>query len=64
MPGYRLFLLDRDGHITERIDIETDDEAEALRVADETAHDFEMELWQLTRVVKKYPAKFCKSATG
>ena len=64
MSGYRLYLLENDGHIKERIDMECADDAEAIQAADQIGHEFEMELWCLARVVKKYPARSRRSASG
>ncbi len=64
MSGYRLFLMDQDGHITERIDLDCDNEDEAREIADEGAHEIHMELWCLGRALKVYPGRFRRAGKG
>jgi hypothetical protein len=51
MPDYRIYLIGRDGHIQDRLDVVCEDEEEAMRVAKEVASGRKVELWQQARKV-------------
>lgn len=55
MRGYRLYLLDDRDHIRSAIDLECEDDADAIRCAETSLHA-PMELWQGARMVKKFDA--------
>jgi hypothetical protein len=55
MANYGLFYLNDQGHVCASASLTAVDDAEAQHCADEQ-HDGPMELWQLDRLVKKYPA--------
>jgi hypothetical protein len=49
MPQYRAYILDRDGHITERVDLTCKDEENAEERARSLASGHDVELWQEDR---------------
>jgi hypothetical protein len=61
MCGYRLYLLDDRDHITSAMDLECEDDAHAVRLA-ETSLNAPMELWQGARLVKRFDAIATRSA--
>ncbi len=64
MLGYRLFLMGRDGHIARPVEFECENDEEAVRLAEDHASEFPMELWERARVVKKFPGQPAKAAGG
>ena len=63
MRGYKLYLFDDKDHIRSAIDLECEDDAHAIRVA-EASPSARMELWQGARKVKKFRASSARRATG
>lgn len=57
MEGYRAYILGPDGHVQDRVDIECNDEAEAIRLTKQLANLHGVELWQLGRFVAKFTAR-------
>ena len=59
MADYRLYFLDSAGHIRKAVELECADEQEALALAEEhrrkRGHAHGMELWQLTRLIHRFP---------
>jgi hypothetical protein len=58
MPYYRLYLLDRSGSISHSIDFDAHDDHHAIEKAGAMDHGSgysAMELWHLSRVVKRWP---------
>lgn len=55
MPDYRVYLMGRDGHIIERIDLVCVDEGSARDKAEKLALRYEVELWELARRIEVYP---------
>ena len=56
MTDYRLYLLDIEGHIRRAVDLECEDDGEAVETARRQVKDAPMELWQGARVVRKFDA--------
>ena len=53
MDGYHVYVIGSDGHIVNRVDIHTDDEAEARRLARRIVEGLPVELWQSTRMIER-----------
>ena len=60
MREYRLYLLDDRDHIRSAVDLECEDDAQAIRLA-KTSTSAPMELWQGARKVKKIDAARTRS---
>jgi len=56
MAGYRLYFMDRAGHIRDAVDLECVDDDDAIRTAGGRADGRSMELWRRTRQVMVFPA--------
>lgn len=56
MEGYRAYILDPEGHVQNRVDLICEDEAEAIRLAQQLLDGFDVELWQLTRKIATFTA--------
>ena len=54
MVDYRLFYLDRKGHVCDALVLTCEDDAEAVTVFDLHSLDRPMELWHLDRCIKSY----------
>ena len=54
MEGYRAHVIGSDGHIVNRVDILTDDEAEARRLAIRVVERLPVELWQGARMIHRF----------
>ncbi|MBR0756084.1 hypothetical protein JQ604_28250 [Bradyrhizobium jicamae] len=54
MADYRVYVLDVSGHITDRLDLDCADDAEAVKVARRRLSDPDIEVWQGTRMVAKF----------
>jgi hypothetical protein len=54
MQGYRAYIIGRDGHIQNRVDLACEDEAEAKELAVRMANEYEVELWQLGRKIERF----------
>jgi hypothetical protein len=53
MRDYKLYLLDQNGHIQSAVDLQCEDDADAIQLA-ESLVDGPMELWEGARVVRKF----------
>jgi hypothetical protein len=51
---YKLYFLDPEGHIRQRVDIDCEDDERAIRTVAERATGEAMELWEGARLVKKF----------
>jgi hypothetical protein len=49
MPGYRAYLLDKEGHIVAYRPIEADSDAEAMEMAKQFVEGNDVEVWLLDR---------------
>ena len=56
MASYRIYYLDDQGHIAHAIEFVLESDAEARAAAEAQRDGRAMELWNLSRVVEKYPA--------
>jgi hypothetical protein len=54
MQGYRAYIIGRDGHIQNRVDLACENEAEAKKLAVQMANHYEVELWQLGRKIETF----------
>lgn len=54
MQGYRVFILGSDGHVQNRVDLDCQDEAEAIKQAEQLVDGHDVELWQLDRLIKAF----------
>jgi len=54
MSEYRLYYLDRDGHIQRAVELECAGDEQAIRFAREHLDQQGLELWQRDRVVAKF----------
>ncbi len=63
MCGYRLYLLDDKDHIRSATDLECEDDAQAIHLA-ETSLSAPMELWQGARLVKRFDVVETRRAIG
>jgi hypothetical protein len=52
---YRLYLLDAQGRVRERVDLECDDDDDAMRMAEARAEGRAAELWRRAVLVREYP---------
>ena len=57
MIGYRVYLIDSDGHIQQRIDLLCEDDERAKEQAKKLVDGHDVELWQLNRRVCEFKAK-------
>ena len=57
MIGYRVYLIDSDGHIQQRIDLQCEDDERAKEQAKKLVDGHDVELWQLNRRVCEFKAK-------
>lgn len=56
MNTYYLYHLHPNGRISGRDNLEAEDDAKAIALADRAGHGDAMELWQGSRKVKTFPA--------
>ena len=56
MQNYRAYFLDRDGHISNAIDMECTDDEQAKECAKKFLSDRNAELWQEDRLIAIYAA--------
>lgn len=54
MQGYRAYIIGRDGHIQNRVDLSCENDAEAKTAALELLNGYEVELWQLGRKIETF----------
>jgi hypothetical protein len=54
MKGYRAYIVDPDGHIENRVDLNCEDEEEAIRLAKQLVDEHDVELWQLDRKIQTF----------
>ena len=57
MPHYRTYLLDENGRVTNAVDMECTDEAQAKECAKKYLSGCGAELWQQDRLIATYPPK-------
>ena len=54
MADYHLYFFGSDGHIRRRMDLQCDDDEQAIQVVTEHISHGAMELWQADRLVKRF----------
>jgi hypothetical protein len=54
MPDYRAYIMGPDGHVQNRVELRCDDDAEAIRLAEQLVDDHDIELWQLDRHIETF----------
>jgi hypothetical protein len=54
MQDYRAYIMGSDGHVTNRVDLRCNDDAEATRLAKQLVDGYDVELWQLDRHVETF----------
>jgi len=56
VPAYRVFLIDRNGHISRPAEhIDCSDDQEAIEKAQRLVDGHDVELWDGVRLVKRFP---------
>lgn len=63
IQGYRAYLIGPDDHITKCVEVRTDDEAVALRLAASLADRATVELWQGARKIARFEPKAARPST-
>ena len=53
---YRLYFMDLAGHIRHALDLQCEDDAQAAREVEKHRNGQAMELWQASRLVRRYAA--------
>jgi hypothetical protein len=56
MPDYRAYIMGLDGHVQKRVDLQCNNDDEAIRLARELVNDYDVELWQLDRHIQTFKA--------
>ncbi|HEY2358196.1 MAG TPA: hypothetical protein VGH86_12165 [Phenylobacterium sp.] len=56
MPEYKLYLVDEDGHFVGAFDLTCPDDDAAIAIVKKRADPCATELWQLGRLVRRFPA--------
>jgi hypothetical protein len=64
MSEYRAFVLDRTGHIINRHDLHADSDQDALDLALILATRFDVEVWDLDRMVGRVAASIDRSVVN
>jgi hypothetical protein len=52
MPDYRAYIMGPDGLIQNRVDVQCNDDAEAIRLARQLVDGHDVELWQFDRYIE------------
>lgn len=52
---YRLYFLDAQGRLRARVDLECEDDGDAMRVAEARADGRAMELWRRAVLIREFP---------
>jgi hypothetical protein len=56
MSDFRAYVIGRDGHIIERIELDhCPDEREAKEKAKQLVDGHDVELWELARLIERFP---------
>jgi hypothetical protein len=58
MDEYRAYMIGRDGHIFNRVDIRCSDENEARRLAKVAVDGHAVELWQGDRFIERFEPEY------
>ncbi|BAL07322.1 MULTISPECIES: hypothetical protein [Bradyrhizobium] len=54
MADYRAYILSPDGHVQFRVDLDCPDEAQARAKAKLLVDGFDVELWELDRLIERF----------
>jgi hypothetical protein len=54
MQEYRAYIMGPDGHVQNRVDLERNDEDEAIGLAGQLVDGRAVELWQLDRLIRTF----------
>ncbi len=54
MRDYRLYFLDNSDHVRRAVDLQCEDDDHAIANAVEHAHPHARELWELSRLVRRF----------
>jgi hypothetical protein len=54
MPDYRAYIMGTDGHVQNRVDLQCDDDVEAIRLAKQLVDGHDVELWNLVRYIDTF----------
>ena len=54
MKDYRAYILGPDGHVQNRLDLQCDDDVEAIKLAKQLVGGCDVELWQLDRKIETF----------
>jgi len=56
MPDYRAYIMRPDGHVHYRVDLACKNEAEAKEQAGALVDGFDVELWELDKLIERFKA--------
>jgi hypothetical protein len=54
MAEYRAYILQLDGHVSYRVDLDCQDEAQAREKAKALVDGLDVELWELDRLIERF----------
>lgn len=54
MKDYRAYIMGPDGHVQNRVDLQCDDDVEAIKLAKQLVDDHDIELWRLDRKIETF----------
>ena len=57
MPEYRIYIIGSDGHFHSAVPLKCDDDAEAMKQAEQLVDGHDVELWQRDRKVAMFKRK-------
>jgi hypothetical protein len=57
MQGFSAYIMGRDGHVQNRVDLYAEDEEEAKQQAKQLVDGHDVELWQRARKIATFPHK-------
>jgi hypothetical protein len=62
MPEYRIYVVGRDGHFSNVKTVECDDDQKAAQEAAQVFDGHDVEIWEQSRFVARFPSNDPKSA--
>jgi hypothetical protein len=57
MPGYRAYIIGRDGHFTKAIALDCADDDAAIESAKQLINGYDVELWQRDRRIARFDTR-------
>ena len=54
MKDYRAYIMGPDGHVQNRVDLQCEDDVEAIKLAKQLVDDHDVEIWQLDRKIQTF----------